>query len=404
MSRRGLGWATGIFSAGLRHADREPDAALEVALWRALAVFRLVTLAYAMILAAQNYPRYNEPLAGWAVITIMAGWSVLTIWAYTRPRGRAWPLLGADVAVTAGCLLASRWVVGVEQLTHSMPTLTVTWMACPVVAVAIARGRWWGAAAAVVIGAFDLGVRGVITQATVTGTVIMLIAAIAVGHIAFLAGQAQERLRQAAQVEAANRERERLARGIHDSVLQVLALVQRRGSELGGEAAELGRLAGEQESALRALVSPGGAAGAVSPAGLVDLRGVLGVHAAAGVSLAGPATAVWLPARTATELLAAVSAAVENVRRHCPPGVRTWILVEEEPDAVTLTVRDDGPGFAEGRLADAAAEGRLGVAQSILGRLRDLGGTATVVSAPGTGTEIELRVPRSTATPQARHR
>jgi signal transduction histidine kinase len=95
---------------------------------------------------------------------------------------------------------------------------------------------------------------------------------------------------------------------------------------------------------------------------------------------------------------------VENVRRHCSPGVRTWILVEEEPDAVTLTVRDDGPGFAEGRLADAAAEGRLGVAQSILGRLRDLGGTATVVSAPGTGTEIELRVPRSTATPQARHR
>ena len=51
----------------------------------------------------------------------------------------------------------------------------------------------------------------------------------------------------AAQVEAATRERERLARGIHDSVLQVLALVRRRGEELGGEAAELGRLAGEQE-------------------------------------------------------------------------------------------------------------------------------------------------------------
>ena len=102
---------------------------------------------------------------------------------------------------------------------------------------------------------------------TVTGTVIMAMAAIAVGHIAMLAHQAQERLRLAAEIEAANRERERLARGIHDSVLQVLALVQRRGAELGGEAAELGRLAGEQEAALRSLVSPG-----ASPAGSVPVR------------------------------------------------------------------------------------------------------------------------------------
>ena len=43
-------------------------------------------------------------------------------------------------------------------------------------------------------------------------------------------------------------ERHRLARAVHDGVLQVLALVQRRGPELGGDGAELGRLAGEQEA------------------------------------------------------------------------------------------------------------------------------------------------------------
>ena len=53
---------------------------------------------------------------------------------------------------------------------------------------------------------------------------------------------------------AAAEERARLARAVHDGVLQVLALVQRRGAELGGEAAGLGRLAGEQEAALRALI------------------------------------------------------------------------------------------------------------------------------------------------------
>ncbi|SCE51271.1 Histidine kinase-, DNA gyrase B-, and HSP90-like ATPase, partial [Streptomyces sp. DvalAA-14] len=71
-----------------------------------------------------------------------------------------------------------------------------------------------------------------------------------------------------------------------------------------------------------------------------------------------------------------------------------WILVEDEADAVLVTVRDDGPGIAAGRLAAAADEGRLGVAQSIRGRLRDLGGSARWVSPPGQGTEVELRLPK----------
>src|SRR5690606_13885968 len=83
------------------------------------------------------------------------------------------------------------------------------------------------------------------------------------GYMSRLAGDAQRRLQEAAERGAATRERERLARGIHDSVLQVLALVQRRGAEMGGEAAQLGRLAGEQEATLRALV----AGGATGPAG-----------------------------------------------------------------------------------------------------------------------------------------
>jgi signal transduction histidine kinase len=57
-------------------------------------------------------------------------------------------------------------------------------------------------------------------------------------------------------------------------------------------------------------------------------------------------------------------------------------------------VRDDGPGIPEGRLEESAAEGRLGVQQSIVGRMHDLGGTATVRSQAGQGTEWELGIPR----------
>ena len=113
------------------------------------------------------------------------------------------------------------------------------------------------------------------------------------------------------------------------------------------------------------------------------------------MTISAPATGVWLPAKAARELAAAVAAAVENVRRHCDPDVRTWMLIEDEPAAVTVTVRDDGPGIPAGRLAQASAEGRLGVAQSIQGRLRDLGGTAEITSSPGNGTEVELTLPRT---------
>jgi signal transduction histidine kinase len=83
------------------------------------------------------------------------------------------------------------------------------------------------------------------------------------------------------------------------------------------------------------------------------------------------------------------------VAAHAGERARAWVLVEDEPDAVLVTVRDDGPGIPEGRLDAAEGEGRLGAAQSIRGRLRDLGGTAQWLSLPGEGTEVELRLPKA---------
>jgi signal transduction histidine kinase len=234
---------------------------------------------------------------------------------------------------------------------------------------------------------------------------LMLLAAVAVGHLTRLAGDAERRLQRAVELEAATRERERLALGIHDSVLQVLAMVARRGARLDGEAGELARLAGEQEAALRALITTGpaipgavGDAGTAGPGAQVDLRGVLSAYAGSTVSVAAPAEPVPVPKQVASEVGRAVAAILDNVAAHCAPGARAWVLLEDEPDAVTVTVRDDGPGIPEGRLAEAAAQGRLGVAQSIRGRIADLGGDVRITSAPGEGTEVEMRLPRDSST------
>jgi signal transduction histidine kinase len=362
-------------------------------LWRAIAVYRIAALAYVTILVIHNVGHYDRPILAWPVLAAMAAWTVVTTYGYADPARRRPPLLLADLLITMAAMASSVWIVGRPALEAGRPTLAVAWQVAPVLAGAVAYGRRGGIAAAVALGATDLVVRAHWDQAAYTGSVLMLLAALAVGYLVRLAEAAQERLQRAIELEAATSERERLARDIHDSVLQVLALVKRRGAGLDGEAGELARLAGEQEAALRTLVASH--AIRTEQAGEADLMALLGPRASAEVSVAGPADPVRLPDRVARELAAAVAAALDNVVQHCPPGTKAYVLVEEEPGAVTVSVRDEGDGIEPDRLARAASQGRLGVAQSIRGRIADLGGRVHITSAPGEGTEIEMTVPIS---------
>ena len=226
--------------------------------------------------------------------------------------------------------------------------VTATWVAGPVLAWAVADGIRAGVAAALVLGACDLTLRhqslaSAYRSPALNGTVLLLLAGVVVGYVSTLATRAERAVQRATEIEAASRERERLARGIHDSVLQVLALVQRRGAEVGGEAAEIGRLAGEQEAALRALIAADRTAvadgdGALA-SGELDLRTLLTREASAAVSVVTPAGPVLLPGHEAREVTAAVHAALDNVRRHCGGTARAWVLVDDAGEA-----RDAGLG------------------------------------------------------------
>jgi signal transduction histidine kinase len=86
-------------------------------------------------------------------------------------------------------------------------------------------------------------------------------------------------------------------------------------------------------------------------------------------------------------LVAALREAVLNAARHA--GVPVQVYVESGPDAVEAFVRDRGPGFD---LATVPPD-RLGVRESVVGRMVRAGGTAVVRSTPGEGTEVRLRLP-----------
>lgn len=387
---------------------------LEAALWRAVAAYRGLALCYAAVMIAMNSGGYARPAGGWAVLGVMTAWTAYAYRAYGSPRRRGPALPAADLAVAAGCVLATAWVETEANIAAGRPTLPVSWVAAAVLSWAVVHGRRGGVAAALVLGAADVlvhviaGTAGDMGSTTFDGVVLLLLVGLVVGHVVRLARESEARLARAVELEAATRERERLARRIHDSVLQVLAMVQRRGGELGGEAAELGRLAGEQEAALRSLIGSrprvpeaGASSGAAAAGGAeVDLRSLLTGHASPSVTVSTPATEVPLPAHAAREVEAAVAAALDNVRRHCGPGARAWVLLEDGPAGVTVSVRDDGPGIPAGRLEEAAAAGRLGVAQSIRGRVADLGGDVVIVTGEGEGTEIEMTVPRPGTPPR----
>jgi signal transduction histidine kinase len=153
----------------------------------------------------------------------------------------------------------------------------------------------------------------------------------------------------------------------------------------------LGTLAGEQEVALRALVQ--GDAGALASGGTgstVDLVEALRRLASPTVTVSASVDRIELPRPVGDELTAVVRACLDNVTKHVGPLAQAWVLVEEAGGRVVVSVRDDGPGIPEGRLEEAMGEGRLGVSESIMGRMADLGGTADLSTAVGAGTEWEL--------------
>jgi signal transduction histidine kinase len=373
-----------------------------VSLRRAVAAFRLATLLYAGLVIASNDTKYAHPWLGWVAFGVMAGWTVVITTTYAAKGMQRWQWLVADLAVGVALILATMVIEQHTRVIDGAQTVSVTWSAVPAAAWAVAWGPVGGVAAGLIIGLADVVERGALTSSVAQNSVYVLLTGLVIGYLAHFGKRAEQALNEATESQAATAERERLARDIHDSVLQVLALVQRRGLEIGGEASELAQLAGEQESALRALVgAPPQRRVAGEP---VDLRELLAPRASGSVMLSTPATPVLLPQNYAEELAAAVGAALDNVRNHAGDDAKAWVLVEDEPALVVVTVRDDGVGMPLSRPLQAAGAGRLGLAQSIRGRIADLGGETVITSAPGEGTEIELRVPRPTAGPQRQAR
>ncbi len=208
-------------------------------------------------------------------------------------------------------------------------------------------------------------------------------------------GRAHEAERLASELEARQRQD---ARVLHDTVLATLSLLAHSGVGVGASA--LRQQAGDDARLLKQLrlgapLDNGFSSAIFSPDSDDDVLGttfesVRQRFARMGLDVNWHGVGrLALPTETLDALLGALGECLENVRRHS--GVNEAdVTVSDDDRTVRAMVTDAGHGFEP----DTVDGGRLGYAESVVGRLNTVGGRARIFSSPGSGTTVMLEVPK----------
>lgn len=408
------------FAGGARVSDPRATALSPEAepgrkgLWLGILAYRLVSFAWMSIQALAWQDNFRNGWLAWAAVGLTGVWVLVlaaTRW-WERPAARLIDLASAAaLIVLSGLVVAERQVVGSD-----MPFFATGYPVSAAMTIGAASGVGPGLLAGLVL-SVALALSRVANGTPLTGlhpgewlslgngAFYYIAAGGAVGVVSRVLERSAAELRRANEEAVRQRERvarlaehEAMGREIHDSVLQAIALVNKRGKELaaqqmveGREVGELAEMAAEQATALRALIQ---GEPREAPPGMVPLRTVLqaAVYGVAGVPVTITTVGqIWFPPESAEGLSAAVRQALENVAQHAHAS-RATVFAEEEDESVVVAVRDDGVGFDYDEVL-LRREGKMGMLKSMKGRIEELGGTVRISSAPGRGAEVEFRVP-----------
>jgi signal transduction histidine kinase len=256
----------------------------------------------------------------------------------------------------------------------------------------LGTGRWGGVlrgalgAAAVLLGLSFLVGRG---SVSVASQFLLAVLPLSFG-IGLIAGPYLVRMTRELSAERRERiraqERAEVAAHIHDSVLHTLTLIQRNVES----PREVARLARAQERDLRTWLYRPADAEDVTLAAAVR-RTVAEVEDAHGVAIEVVCVGDCPLDEHLTAQLSAAREAMVNAAKYAGQAGPISVYAEVESHQVTVFVRDRGPGFDLSTVPDD----RLGVRESIVGRMKRNGGVATVRASAETGTEVQLEMARS---------
>lgn len=373
-------------------------------MWRAISVFRWTALVW-LIISASIEPKLQPRPSVLALLTVVTGW---TLWISRGDGPLRRPVVIVDVTIGFGLNLSTGWLAP-DAGVPMVPAFGLVYSYAAVFSAGASLGPLVGSVAGGLMGlSYLLGwvlngvsLDGADLRQLLMGSAGLLAAGLVLGVVSYLlsrlsraTAEAIEEGRRAARLA----ERDSMARQIHDSVLQVLALIHKKGTALAESPspsrdgiAELAALARDQEVALRGLFlrsEPRAPAGEASLRSALEavVSGVQGIDVE--VSAVGP---VWMRKRAMTELIAAVQEAVANVVEHSCAS-RATVFADEVDGEVQVTVRDNGSGFDFDE-AEFLSRAKFGILNSMRGRVEAIGGRMIIETSKGHGTEVEFRVP-----------
>jgi len=251
----------------------------------------------------------------------------------------------------------------------------------------------WVVVAALLIGGLSILLNGHERWALLAplGGILLMLTAIAIALAPWWLRIARD-LVEERQARIRAEERAEMASRVHDSVLQTLALIQRRAAE----PQEVVKLARGQERELRAWLFDGQAPGTIKGEGISLAGGIRQIQQEVEAQHRITVDAVTVGDCELDDDLQALLAAA----REATVNAAKWsgadtvsLFAEVEPDEVSLFVRDRGRGFD----TDSVPADRRGLTESVHARVARRGGSAIVRSTPGEGTEVSLTMPRSAA-------
>ena len=360
---------------------------------RALVAARWLVLLWmvGVVVVSSERDAIDHPLVTWMCVAAVAAAAAWTTWAVrtepVRLFGTSFLVVEATLAI--GLSVIDGWVFEPGHVFEVSQSLATQYPLIAVVSIGLARGP-------IVAGGFGL----LIGPAEWAGAVLNEFDDWSARHVVSLVatslfyaaagavfGWQAQLLRQAEADIADRRARDDVARVLHDTVLQTLALVERRTDDSDPD---LARTAREADRELRRFLF--GSATRVDDTLEQRVRAAVeraarhhDTAASVPISVSVIDTAPPPPEAIAEAVAAAVGEAVANALEHAAPS-RIVVFVETDDDGdVFASVRDDGSGFD-------TSEQRVGhgVDESIVARMRDVGGRAEVVSTPGTGTEVRV--------------
>jgi len=346
-----------------------------------------------------------------AYAVVLPLYGLLATFQYFMGRSRSPGWLLGIVATGLAIIMSMTLLVDTptQGAQSAITQLSAASLACVAIALATSRPRLYVLVAAVAVVASVTTVLTAMWQppirtllliltgwifATIVGVWVSAGVPQAARRIASI-GRAHRAERQASELEAQRRQSARL---LHDTVLATLTLLAHSG--VGVAPAALQQQAADDARLLRQLRL--GATPTPQSSGDYNLEPVeetvLGTTLESvkqrfgrmGLEVSWHGTGqVLLPSDVLDAFLLALAECLENVRRHS--GVtEAHVTIIDDATTVRAMITDAGVGFT----LDDVDSARLGFKESVVGRLKEVGGHARLFSAPGSGTTVVLEVPR----------